>query len=148
KENATALKAIIKSHKTSLKSEIKQYENDCKQTVKEAEDEYKRVKKLAEEAMLRQTLNAVNREIEVIMTTDEYKGSDEKTKAKFAQFQSWVGCAGHKCLGAEREKEEKEAKEAKEKDQDEQQHPPLYQDEDSALGSTSYPAEKEVLLSA
>ncbi|KAF9147485.1 hypothetical protein BG015_010879, partial [Linnemannia schmuckeri] len=86
KENAAALKAIIKSHKTALKSEFKQYEIDCKQTVKEAEAEYKRVKKQAEETMVRQTLDAVNREIEVILATDEYKGSDEKTKAKLIQL--------------------------------------------------------------
>ncbi|KAG0312397.1 hypothetical protein BGZ97_011212 [Linnemannia gamsii] len=147
KENAAALKAIIKSHKSALKSEIKQYDTDCKQTVKEAEAEYRRIKKQAEEAMFRQTLDAINREIETIMATDEYKGSDEKTKAKFVQFQSWVGCGGHKYLGAEKEMEEKEAEEAKEKGQDEQQQPPLYQDEESAPGSISYPTEKEVLLS-
>ncbi|KAF9276138.1 hypothetical protein BGZ88_001923, partial [Linnemannia elongata] len=37
KENAAALKALIKTHKTALKSEIKQYDTDCKQAVKEAE---------------------------------------------------------------------------------------------------------------
>ncbi|KAG9070318.1 hypothetical protein KI688_009655 [Linnemannia hyalina] len=141
KENAAALKAIIKTNKTALKSEIKQYDTDCKQTVKEAEAEYKRVKKQAEETMYRQTLDAVNREIEVIMATDEYKGSDEKTKAKMVQFQSWVGCAGYKCLGAEREREEKEEK-------DQEQELPRYQDEAPVSGATSYPAEKEVLQSA
>ncbi|KAH7036939.1 hypothetical protein BKA57DRAFT_496634 [Linnemannia elongata] len=141
KENAAALKALIKSHKTALKSEFKQYDTDCKQTIKEAEAEYKRVKKQAEETMLRQTLDAVNREIEVILETDEYKGSDDKTKAKMVQFQSWVGCAGYKCLGAEREKEEKEKKEK-------EQELPRYQDEAPVSGATSYPTEKEVLLSA
>ncbi|KAK3813639.1 MAG: hypothetical protein JOS17DRAFT_450837 [Linnemannia elongata] len=148
KENAAALKALIKTHKTALKSEIKQYDTDCKQTIKEADAEYKRVKKQAEETMFRQTLDAVNREIEVIMATDEYKGSDEKTKAKMVQFQSWVGCAGYKCLGAEREKEEKE-KEVKEKEMKEnEQGLPRYQDEAPVSGAISYPTEKEVLQSA
>ncbi|KAF9137449.1 hypothetical protein BG015_002706, partial [Linnemannia schmuckeri] len=73
-------------------------------------------------------------------------GSDEKTKAKLIQLQSWVGCAGHKYLGAEREKEEKE--EEKEKHQGQEQELPRYQDEEPVSGATSYPAEKDVLLSA
>ncbi|KAK3813642.1 MAG: hypothetical protein JOS17DRAFT_779294 [Linnemannia elongata] len=153
KENAAALKALIKTHKTALKSEIKQYDTDCKQTIKEAEAEYKRVKKQAEETMLRQTLDAVNREIEVILSTDEYMGSDEKTKAKIAQFQSWVGCAGMWCCGAacggdkkeqeqEREMVEKEVLFDEKHQEQEQQGLPSYQDD------TSYANEKDVLLSA
>ncbi|KAF8937693.1 hypothetical protein BGZ47_008911 [Haplosporangium gracile] len=153
KENAAALKVIIKSHKTALKSEIKQYETDYKQTVKEAEAECKRVKKQAEETMARQTLDAVNREIEVILITDEYKGSDEKTKAKLVQFQSWVGYAGMWCCGVgcgseEKKEEEQEMVEKevlfdeKQQEQQEQSQPPLYQDD------TSYANEKDVLLSA
>ncbi|KAF9141588.1 hypothetical protein BGX30_004505 [Mortierella sp. GBA39] len=155
KENAAALKAIIKTNKTALKSEIKQYDTDCKQVVKEAEAEYKRVKKQAEETMFRQTLDAINREIEVIMETDEYKGSDEKTMAKIAQFQSWVGCAGMWCCGAGcggNKKEQEQEQEMAEKEvlfdekhqeqEQEQQGLPSYRDD------TSYASEKDVLLSA
>ncbi|KAK5822901.1 hypothetical protein F5H01DRAFT_336799 [Linnemannia elongata] len=155
KENAAALKALIKTHKTALKSEIKQYDTDCKQAVKEAEAEYKRVKKQAEETMFRQTLDAVNREIEVILETDEYKGSDEKTKAKIAQFQSWVACAGTWCSGAacggdKKEQEQEQEQEMMEKEvlfdekhqEQDQQGLPSYQDD------TSYANEKDVLLSA
>ncbi|KAF9913033.1 hypothetical protein EC991_005901 [Linnemannia zychae] len=147
KENAAALKAIIKDHKSALKSEFKQYDVECKQTIKDAEAEYKRIKKEAEETMFKKTLDAVNREIEVILSTDEYKGSDEKTKAKIVQFQSWVGCAGqwsHGCGGMARGevKKEKEMVEG-----ENEQQPPLYQDEETALGSGSYPSEKDVLIS-
>ena len=151
KENATALKALIKTHKTALKSEIKQYDINCKHTIKEAEAEYKRVKKQAEETMFRQTLDAVNREIEVILATDEYKGSDENTKAKITQFQSWVGCAGMSycgagCGGDKKEQEQEMVKKevlSDEKHQgQEQQGLPSYQDD------TSYANEKDVPLSA
>ncbi|KAK5822902.1 hypothetical protein F5H01DRAFT_336803 [Linnemannia elongata] len=155
KENAAALKALIKTHKSALKTEIKQYDTDCKQTIKEAEAEYKRVKKQAEETMFRQTLDAVNREIEVILETDEYKGSDEKTKAKIAQFQSWVACAGTWCSGAacggdkkeqgqDQEMMEKEVlfDEKHQEQEQQEQGLPSYQDD------TSYANEKDVLLSA
>ncbi|KAH7036935.1 hypothetical protein BKA57DRAFT_496631 [Linnemannia elongata] len=146
KENAAALKALIKSHKTALKTEIKQYDTDCKQTIKEAEAGYKRVKKQAEETMFRQTLDAVNREIEVILETDEYKGSDEKTKAKIAQFQSWVACAAcggdKKEQGQDQEMVEKEVLFDEKHQEQEQQGLPSYQDD------ILYPSEKDVLLSA
>ncbi|KAG0044883.1 hypothetical protein BGZ89_005889, partial [Linnemannia elongata] len=103
--------------------------------------------------MFRQTLDAVNREIEVILKTDEYKGSDEKTKAKIAQFQSWVACAGTWCCsaaGGGDKKEQEQEQEMVEKEvlfdekhqEQEQQGLPSYQDD------TSYPSEKDVLLSA
>ncbi|KAG0374974.1 hypothetical protein BGX24_009687 [Mortierella sp. AD032] len=154
KANAAALKEILKSHKIALKSEMKQYDLDCKQAIKDAEAEYKRIKKEAEETMFRNTLDAVNREIEIILSTDEYQGSDEKTKAKIAQFQSWVGCAVQWSTGCFAHKEKEEEKNQKEMeegggvsgDQKEQQ-PPSYQHEDVEFSTTSYPSEKDVLIS-
>ncbi|KAF9137452.1 hypothetical protein BG015_002709, partial [Linnemannia schmuckeri] len=80
-------------------------------------------------------------------------GSDEKTKAKLIQLQSWVGCAGMWCCGAvcgseKKEEDEQEMVEKevlfdeKQQEQQEQSQPPLYQDD------TSYASEKDVLLSA
>ncbi|KAG0267295.1 hypothetical protein BGZ95_002871 [Linnemannia exigua] len=154
KANAAALKEIIKSHKTALKSEFKQYDLDCKQAIKDAEAEYKRIKKEAEETMFRNTLDAVNREIEIILTTDEYRGSDEKTKAKIAQFQSWVGCAAQWSMGCHAHKEKEEETKQKEmeeggdiSDDQKEQQPPSYQHEDADFGSGLYPSEKDVLIS-
>ncbi|KAF9118927.1 hypothetical protein BGW39_000742 [Mortierella sp. 14UC] len=93
KENAAALKSLVKDHKAALKVECKQYESDYKQALKDAEIEYKRVKKQAEDDMYRKTIDAVKREVEIIATTDEYANSDAKTKAKIIQFQSWMGNA-------------------------------------------------------
>ncbi|KAG0312400.1 hypothetical protein BGZ97_011215 [Linnemannia gamsii] len=150
KENAAALKTIIETHKSALKFEIKQYETNCKQVIKEAEDDYKRVKKQAEEDMYRKTLEAVKREVDIITTTDEYANSDAKTKAKIAQFQSWVGCAGMwRCgasaCGMEEKKKEQEVVKTEvifDEKQQERQELPLYQDD------TSYTNEKDTLLSA
>ncbi|KAF9118928.1 hypothetical protein BGW39_000743 [Mortierella sp. 14UC] len=149
KENTAALKAIIKDHKAALKSEFKRYDVECKQAIKDAETEYKRAKKEAEETMFKKTLDAVNREIEGILSTDEYKGSDEKTKAKIVQFQSWIGCASqcsHGCAGMERG-EAKEEMEERGVSEEKEQQPPLYQDEETPLGSSSYHSEKDVLIS-
>ncbi|KAF9913032.1 hypothetical protein EC991_005900 [Linnemannia zychae] len=104
RENAAALKSLVKDHKAALKIEYKQYESDYKQALKDAEIEYKRAKIQAEEDMYRKTIDAARREIEIISTTDEYANSDEKTKAKIAQFQSWMGnAAAHRAVFAEGE---------------------------------------------
>ncbi|KAG0281694.1 hypothetical protein BGZ96_001052 [Linnemannia gamsii] len=149
KENAAALKTIIKTHKTALKTEIEQYETECKQTIREAEAEYKRVKKQAEEDMYRKTFDAVKREVDIITTTDEYANSDAKTKAKITQFQSWIGCAGMWCSGfavCGREEKKEQEMGATEVLFDEKQHErqelPLYQDDTSCV------SEKDALLSA
>ncbi|KAF9079570.1 hypothetical protein BGX29_005362, partial [Mortierella sp. GBA35] len=127
KENAAALKSLINDHKATLKTEIKQYETDYKQTLKDAEAEYKRAKKQAAETMYRSSIDAVKREIDIITATDEYANSDAKTKAKIAQFQTWMGCAAHKCFGEEAQET------VTEKD------PPSYSDDKTASGSISYP---------
>ncbi|KAF9927258.1 hypothetical protein FBU30_003369 [Linnemannia zychae] len=143
KENAAALKAMIKSHKSALKAEFKQHESTCKNTIKDAEAEYRRVKKQAEETMYRNILDAVNREIEIVMTTDEYMGADEKTKSKLVQFQEWIGCAGQKCHGSDGNRE----KDVKEVVFDMKEHElPSYQDDANASVATNYPAEKDASL--
>ncbi|KAF9927253.1 hypothetical protein FBU30_003364 [Linnemannia zychae] len=90
KENSAALKTLVKDHRAALKVEYKQFYTDYKQALKDAENEYRQAKKQAEETMHLRTIEAVKREIEIIMTTDEYANADEKTKAKMAQFQSWM----------------------------------------------------------
>jgi hypothetical protein len=103
KENATALKAIIKDHKTVLKVEYKRFEIEYKQAVKEAEAEYKRAKEQAKGELFRKTMDMVKREIDVITATDEYANSDAKTKSKIDNFKSWMSSAEAKHFG---EKEE------------------------------------------
>jgi len=137
KENAAALKAIVNDHKAVLKTEFKQYESEYRHTFKDAEAEYERVRKQAEETMHRNMMDAVKREMDIILATDEYASSDAKTKAKIAQFQTWVGCGVasyvYELKGGE------EGKVMVEK----QQQPPSYQRENTALGSNSYPDEKD-----
>ncbi|KAF9184511.1 hypothetical protein BGZ51_003320 [Haplosporangium sp. Z 767] len=99
KENAAALKVIIKSHKSALKAEYKQYEIEYKQAVKEAEAEYERSKQEAKDKLYRSTLEAINREINVITATDEYANSDKKTKTKIDNFKSWMNTEAEKHLG-------------------------------------------------
>ncbi|KAF9959830.1 hypothetical protein BGZ65_000017 [Modicella reniformis] len=90
RENAAALKAMINDHKSTLKTEYKQYESEYKQTVKDAEATYKRAKEQAKQDMERKTLDAVKREVDIILTTDEFSNSDAKTKAKVEGFVSWM----------------------------------------------------------
>ncbi|KAF9989546.1 hypothetical protein BGZ75_006093, partial [Mortierella antarctica] len=99
KENAAALKDMINNHKAALKIEYKQYEADYKLAVKAAEDAYKRAKDLAKEDLLRNTLGAVRREVDVITSTDEFANSDAKTRSKVEEFRSWVDGAALKHLG-------------------------------------------------
>ncbi|KAG9324937.1 hypothetical protein KVV02_005176 [Mortierella alpina] len=99
KENAAALKDMINNHKAALKIEYKQYEADYKQAVKAAEDAYKSAKDLAKEDLLRNTLGAVRREVDVITSTDEFANSDAKTRSKVEEFRSWVDSAALKHLG-------------------------------------------------
>ncbi|KAF9941955.1 hypothetical protein BGZ67_003526 [Mortierella alpina] len=99
KENAAALKDMINNHKAALKIEYKQYEADYKLAVKAAEDTYKRAKDLAKEDLLRNTLGAVRREVDVITSTDEFANSDAKTRSKVEEFRSWVDGAALKHLG-------------------------------------------------
>ncbi|KAF9960592.1 hypothetical protein BGZ72_006492 [Mortierella alpina] len=99
KENAAALKDMINNHKAALKVEYKQFEADYKQTLQAAEDDYKRAKDHAKEDLLRNTLGAVRREIDLITSTDEFAKSDAKTRSKVEEFRSWVDCAVLKHLG-------------------------------------------------
>ncbi|KAG0249553.1 hypothetical protein BG011_009133 [Mortierella polycephala] len=99
KENAAALKVIIKDHKSALKAEYKQHETEYKQAVKEADAEYKRSKQEAKDKLYRNTMEAVSREIDIITATDEYVNSDKKTKTKIDDFKSWINTETEKHLG-------------------------------------------------
>ncbi|KAF9116050.1 hypothetical protein BGX27_005079 [Mortierella sp. AM989] len=93
KENAATLKTIIKEHKTILKAESQQYEHEYKQALKNAEEEYKRAKQQAKENMHRSLLDAVKREMDAIMATEEFANSDAKTKTKIEGFKTWMAGA-------------------------------------------------------
>ncbi|KAG0354355.1 hypothetical protein BC939DRAFT_443230 [Gamsiella multidivaricata] len=99
KENAAALKAIIKDHKTALKAENKRFEAEYKQAVKDAEVEYKRAKQEAKDDLIRKTLDAVKREVDIITATDEFANSDAKTKGKIEGFRSWMNSAEERHFG-------------------------------------------------
>ncbi|KAG0244692.1 hypothetical protein B0O80DRAFT_462148 [Mortierella sp. GBAus27b] len=93
RENAAALKTMINERKSTLKTEYKQYESEYKQTVNEAEETYKRAKEQAKEDLQHKTLSALQREIDIILKTDEFANSDAKTKAKIEGF---VSCMNNK----------------------------------------------------
>ncbi|KAI8601238.1 hypothetical protein EDD21DRAFT_353854 [Dissophora ornata] len=93
KENAAALKVMIKDHMTALTSEYKQHEIEYKQALEIAESEYKRAKEQAKMDVIHKTLDAVKREVDIITTTDEFANSDAKTKAKIEGCRAWISSA-------------------------------------------------------
>ncbi|KAG0354356.1 hypothetical protein BC939DRAFT_526645 [Gamsiella multidivaricata] len=104
KENAAALRAMVKDHKTALKAEVKLYEAEYKQTLDKADEEYKRVKVQAKAEMFRKTMDALKREVDIITATDEFANSDTKTKGKIEGFRSWMSSAEEKHCGDEKYK--------------------------------------------
>ncbi|KAF9094575.1 hypothetical protein BGX29_009452 [Mortierella sp. GBA35] len=97
KQNAAALKALIKSHKQSLRAEYSRLVLDYKVALEIAAQEHKRARKQAEEILQRRSVEAVRREMELIAGSEEVLRADEKTKATFLEFQrSWMhlGAAG------------------------------------------------------
>ncbi|KAK3813637.1 MAG: hypothetical protein JOS17DRAFT_821226 [Linnemannia elongata] len=94
KQNAAALKALIKSHKQALRVEYSRLVLDYKLALETAAQEHKRARKQAEETLQRRSVEAVRRQMEVIAGSDEVLRADEKTKGLFVEFQkSWMGAA-------------------------------------------------------
>ncbi|KAG0305314.1 hypothetical protein BGZ98_004319 [Dissophora globulifera] len=114
KENAAALKAIIKDHKSALKVELKQYEAEYKIALKVADAEYKRAKEQAKVDVIRKTLLVVTREVDTISATQEYANSDAKTKGKIQKFRAWMDNVTEKHLEGEVESDFLEAEEVEE----------------------------------
>ncbi|KAF8929409.1 hypothetical protein BGZ58_008953 [Dissophora ornata] len=103
KENAAALKAIIKDHKSALKAESQRYEAEYKQALKDAEAEYKQAKQQAKDNLHRNLLSAVKREVDSITATEAFVNSDAKTKSKIENFKAWVDSSAEKHLDEEDE---------------------------------------------
>ncbi|KAK5822907.1 hypothetical protein F5H01DRAFT_336818 [Linnemannia elongata] len=94
KQNAAALKALIKSHKQALRVEYSHLVLDYKLALETAAQEHKRARKQAEEILQRRSVEAVRRQMEVIAGSDEVLRADEKTRGLFVEFQkSWMGAA-------------------------------------------------------
>lgn len=88
---------MIDDHKTTLKAECKQYESEYKQTVEEAEAAYKHAKKQAKEEMEHKMFVFLQREVDIILKSDEFANSDAKIKAKVESFVSWMNNASKSC---------------------------------------------------
>jgi hypothetical protein len=97
RENAAAFKTMINDRKTTLKSEYKQYESEYKQAIQDAEVTYKRTKEQAKEDMERKIYVVLQREVDILLKTDEFSNSDAKTKAKVECFVSWMNNASKSC---------------------------------------------------
>ncbi|KAG0276824.1 hypothetical protein BGZ97_010026, partial [Linnemannia gamsii] len=94
KQNAAALKALIKSHKHALRAEYSRLVLDYKLTIETAAQEHKRARKQAEEVLQRRSVEAVRARMEVIAGSEEVLRADEKTRGLFVEFQkSWLGAA-------------------------------------------------------
>ncbi|KAI1302083.1 hypothetical protein EDD11_005754 [Mortierella claussenii] len=113
KENAVAVKAMLKDRKSALKAEYREYELEYKQAIHEAEIQFKRAKDQAQEAMYRQVLSAVHREVDAVLMTEAYRGSDAKTKNKVEGIRAWMAGAESKLMcrkqeyyGVEREEDD------------------------------------------
>ncbi|KAF9538526.1 hypothetical protein EC957_006675 [Mortierella hygrophila] len=92
KQNAAALKALIKSHKQALRVEYSRLVLDYKLALETAAQEHKRARKQAEEILQCRSVEAVRRQMEVIAGSDEVLRADEKTKGLFVELQkSWLG---------------------------------------------------------
>ncbi|KAG9070319.1 hypothetical protein KI688_009656 [Linnemannia hyalina] len=92
KQNAAALKTLIKSHKQVLRVEYSRLVLDYKLALETAAKEHKRARKQAEEILQRRSVEAVRRQMEVIAGSDEVLRADEKTRGLFVELQkSWLG---------------------------------------------------------
>ncbi|KAK3844641.1 MAG: hypothetical protein J3R72DRAFT_437665 [Linnemannia gamsii] len=86
KQNAAALKSLIKLHKQALRAEYSRFVLDYKLALDLATQEHKRARKHAEEVLQRRAGEAVRRRMEVIAGSEEVLRADEKTRKVFLEF--------------------------------------------------------------
>ncbi|KAF9913040.1 hypothetical protein EC991_005908 [Linnemannia zychae] len=87
KQNAAALKALIKLHKQALRAEYSRFVLDYKLALDHAAQEHKRARKQAEVDLQRRAEEAVRRRMEVIAESEEVLRADDKTRKMFMEFQ-------------------------------------------------------------
>ncbi|KAF9916342.1 hypothetical protein FBU30_001429 [Linnemannia zychae] len=100
KQNAAALKVLLKRHKHILRTEYSLLVMDYKQALDYAAQEYKRARKQAELTLQRRSEEAVRRQMEIIAASEEVLRADDKTKAVFLKFQKeWMGAIEEGVVG-------------------------------------------------
>ncbi|KAF9581633.1 hypothetical protein BGW38_001273 [Lunasporangiospora selenospora] len=103
RENAAAVKAMIKDRKTVLKAEYKDYEVVYKQELLQADADYKVAQEQAKNNFVRVVAASLNRELDAVERTDEFANSDEKTKNKIHKMRTWIDHESRKCGGEQQQ---------------------------------------------
>ncbi|KAG0338723.1 hypothetical protein BG004_007105 [Podila humilis] len=90
KANKLALEALIKERNLSLKAECRQFEQTYKQAIQEAELDYRFAVEQAKADMFRDIFIAIQRDVDMVLASNEYKNADAKTRSKIDCFRAWM----------------------------------------------------------
>ncbi|KAG0330520.1 hypothetical protein BG004_002083 [Podila humilis] len=100
RENAAILKNMVEERKAALRAECKAHETAYNERVEAAKAEYKQKQQEAKDQLHRETFSAVNREMDAIVASEAFAGSDERTKSKIESVRSWLTSAAQRgCYG-------------------------------------------------